>query len=298
MKDNGRIGNYEVISPIRTESAQGSITTFYKGKGTESNRLLTFRVTHFLDGCEEGKVQEIRRRYFREAEIGKRLSHRGILSVYDAEEADDRIYLAMEHVEGKSLEQHCHKGSLLPLIKVLDIVAETAGILSYIHTNGVIHSNLKPAHIMLSKDGTVKITGFGLALYSTDPKPRKRLLIGTPNYMSPEQAMGLEIDPRSDIFSLGVIFFQLLTGELPFSGKDLKSLLTQISRKRHPSVRELDPIIPPGVERIVDKALAKHPDKRYQRASEVAKEIGLPEILKSRLSRFLKYERSKNTYNH
>jgi serine/threonine protein kinase len=103
MKDNGRIGNYEVISPIRTESAQGSITTFYKGKDHESNRLLTFRVTHFLDGCEEGKVQEIRRRYFREAEIGKRISHPGIVSVYDAEEADDRIYLAMEYVEGESL---------------------------------------------------------------------------------------------------------------------------------------------------------------------------------------------------
>lgn len=278
MEDNGTVGNYEVISPIRTESVQGAITTFYKGKDHETNRLLTFRVTHFLDSCEQWKVQEIRRRYLREAEIGKRLSHPRIVSVYDIEEADDRIYLAMEYVEGESLERHCHKGSLLSPTKVLDIAAETAGILSYIHTHGVIHRSLKPAHIMLLKDGTVKITGFGLAIWSTDLKPNNTVLVGSPNYMSPEQAMGLEIDARSDIFSLGVILFQLLTAELPFSGKDLKGLFHQIARKRHPSVRKLDPRIPPAVERIVDKALAKNRDKRYQHASEVVNDIRLTEV--------------------
>ena len=272
-------GNYEVISPIRTEPAQGSISTLYKGRDPQSKRLSTLRVTRFLDDCEERKVQAIRDRYVREAEIAKILPYPGILSVLDAGEEDDRVYLAMEYVEGESLERHCHKGSLLPLTKVLDIVAETAGILAYVHSNGVIHRNLKPANVMILPDGTVKITGFGLALRSTDPKPRKRILLGTPNYMSPEQAMGLEIDARSDIFSLGAIFFRLLTGELPFKGKDLKSLLTQIARKRHPSVRGLEPRIPPGVERIVDKALAKNPDKRYQRASEMAEDIRLADIL-------------------
>jgi len=279
MEDSGTVGKYEVISPIRTESAQGSISTLYKGRDSQINRLSTLKVTRFLDGCEERKVQEIRGRYFREAEIAKRLSHPGIVSVFDAGEEDDHIYLAMESVEGESLEIHCHKGSLLPLTKVLDIVAETAGILGYVHSNGVIHRNLKPANVMILQDGTVKITGFGLALCNTDPKPTKRALLGTPNYMSPEQAMGLEVDSRSDVFSLGVMFFRLLTGELPFTGEDLKSLLTQIARKRHPSVRELDPRIPPGVERIVDKALAKNPDKRYQRASEVAEDIRLADIL-------------------
>ena len=279
MEENPTVGRYEILDELLMELGQETVTTFYKGRDPRSELLVAIKTIRFSSELPEEKRTEIRDRFFREAAVQRTLSHPGIACTYDAGHEGDLLYLVTEFLEGDSVEVYCQKGSLLPLTKVLDIVAEMAGILAYVHSNGVIHRNLKPANVMILQDGTVKITGFALALCNTDPKPTKRALLGTPKYMSPEQAMGLEIDARSDIFSLGAIFFRLLTGELPFKGKDLKSLLTQIARKRHPSVRGLDPRIPPGVERIVDKALAKNPDKRYQRASEVAEDIRLADIL-------------------
>ena len=275
MEDKFTIGRYEIVSEVRNESDQGSIKTLYKAKDPHLNRLSMLRATRFLDGCEDCKARAIRGRYLREAVVTRRLSHNGVVSVFDVAEEGDTIYLAMEWLKGESLERYCKQGTLLPLHPLLHIVAETAGTLDYIHANGVVHRNLKPANIMISGDGAVKITGFGLAQVSADPKPKVRKILGTPNYMSPEQAMGLETDGRSDIFSLGVILFRLLTGEPPFRGRGLRSLLYQITRKRHPAVSSLDPEIPPLVERIVDKALAKNPGTRYQLASELAEDIRL-----------------------
>jgi serine/threonine protein kinase len=275
MEDKFTIGRYEIVSEVRTESDQDSIKTVYKAKDLYIKRLSMLRATRFLDGCENCKAQKIRGRYLREALVTRRLSHEGVVSVFDVAEKGDTIYLAMEWLKGESLERHIEKGSLLPLHQLLHIVAKIADVLDYIHAKGVVHRNLKPANIMISGDGTVKITGFGLAQMSTNPKPKVRALLGTPNYMSPEQAMGLQTDGRSDIFSLGVILFRLLTGEPPFRGRDLRSLLYQITKERHSAVSSIDPEIPPVVERIVDKALAKDPGGRYQMAREIAEDIRL-----------------------
>lgn len=275
MEDTFMIGRYEIVSEVRTESDQGLIETVYKARDPHVNRLSMLRAARFLNGCADRKAREIRGRYLREGAVTRRLSHKGIVSVFDVAEEGDTIYLAMEWLRGESLERYCKKGKLLPLHPLLHIAAETADALDYIHTNGVVHRNLKPTNVMLPRDGAVKITGFGLAQMRTDPRPKIRTLLGTPNYMSPEQAMGLPTDGRSDIFSLGVILFRLLTGEQPFRGRGLRSLLYQIVRKRHPAVSSFDRKIPPLVARIVDKALVKNPDRRYQTAREVAEDIRL-----------------------
>ncbi|RLB13587.1 MAG: hypothetical protein DRG63_09985 [Deltaproteobacteria bacterium] len=229
----------------------------------------------FSDEFEEELISEIRERFFREAKIAGRLSHPSIVTIYDVGEDKDLTYMAMEYLEGKDLEYYCQKDNLLPLIKVLKIVYKIAESLEYAHQNNVIHRDIKPANIMVLKNGEVKVTDFGIAKAVSMSRTKTGVILGTPNYMSPEQIMGHEVDARSDIFSLGVLFFQLLTGELPFNGENLSSLLYQITQTRHPSVRKLRPNIPKACEQIIDKALAKRPEDRFKSAKDIRRYIHL-----------------------
>ena len=183
----------------------------------------------------------------------------------------DLSYLAMEYLEGESLQRYCKKGHLLPLRRVLSIVAQTANALDYSHAQGVIHRDIKPANIMLLNNGAVKVTDFGIAKAVSSSQTKSGVILGTPSYMSPEQINGYEIDGRSDIFSLGVVFFELLAGELPFHGNNLTSLFYQITQNKHPSPRSINPKIPRPCEQILDKVLAKEPDRRFQKAGEFEK---------------------------
>jgi serine/threonine-protein kinase len=185
----------------------------------------------------------------------------------------DLTYMAMEFLDGEDLDGYCKKDSLLPVRKVLDIIAETADALEYAHNNEVIHRDIKPANIMLLRNGRIKVTDFGIAKSMSSSKTRSGIILGTPNYMSPEQIMARTIDARSDIFSLGVVFYQLLTGELPFKGENLNSLFYQITQARHPSPRTINPRVIKPCEQIVDKVLAKNPDNRFQTANDLARYI-------------------------
>ena len=278
------VGRYEIL----TELARGATGTVYKGSDPEWNRLVAVKILGLSHEFEEDKVKEIKDRFFGEARLAGLLSHPGIVAIYDGGEHYDLDYIITEFLEGENLEKYCRKASLLPIRKVLDIVADTAEALKYAHKCGVIHRDIKPAHIMLLKNGRIKVIGFEIAEWMSEPKtvsgvvplppaPKTRngVVLGTPEYLSPEQIVGPELDARSDIFSLGVVFFQLLTGELPFKAEDLNSLLRQITQERHPSVREIDPKIPPMVERIIDKALSKDVRKRYQGAGQMAGDIQL-----------------------
>jgi serine/threonine-protein kinase len=207
----------------------------------------------------------------REAEIAGRLSHPAIVAIYDLGEDYDLTYLAMELLEGEDLQEHCRQGSLLPLKRVLQVVAATATALDYAHSQGVIHRDVKPGNIMLLRNGTVKVTDFGIAKAMSDSKTKSGIILGTPNYMSPEQINGQEIDGRSDIFSLGVVFYELLAGALPFHGKTLTNLFYQITQGEPRLIREINPRIPKPVVQILAKALRKNPDQRFQRAGDVAR---------------------------
>jgi serine/threonine-protein kinase len=261
------VGRYEILG----ELGQGAMGVVYKGKDPKINRLVAIKTIRFSDDFEEQQAKEVKERFFKEAELAGRLSHPSIISIHDVGEDYDLTYMAMELLEGEDLEHFCEKNSLLPLRKVLDIIAETADALDYAYTQGVIHRDIKPGNIMLLKNGHIKVTDFGIAKAVSSSQTRTGIILGTPNYMSPEQINGMEIDGRSDIFSLGIVFFQLLTGQLPFGGKTLTELFYQITQAKHPSPRQINPKVIRPCEQLIDKALAKDPDQRFQRASNFAK---------------------------
>ncbi len=261
------VGRYEILM----ELGQGAMGTVYKGRDPKINRLLAIKTIRFSDEFEEDQLKEIKDRFFSEAELAGKLSHPGVVAIYDVGEDYDLTYMAMEFLDGEDLEKYCRKGSLLPIRKILDIIEETANALEYAHNNGVIHRDIKPANIMLLKNGKIKVTDFGIAKSMSASKTRSGIILGTPNYMSPEQIMGRQIDARSDIFSLGVVFFQLLTGELPFRGENLNSLFYQITQVKHLSPRKINTRVIKPCEQIIDKALAKNPDHRFQRAMDLAR---------------------------
>ncbi len=261
------VGRYEILE----ELGQGAMGVVYKGKDPKINRLVAIKTIRFSDDFDEQQAKEVKERFFKEAELAGRLSHPSIISIHDVGEDYDLTYMAMELLEGEDLEHFCEKNSLLPLRKVLDIIAETADALDYACTQGVIHRDIKPGNIMLLKNGHIKVMDFGIAKAVSSSQTRTGIILGTPNFMSPEQINGMEIDGRSDIFSLGIVFFQLLTGQLPFGGKTLTELFYQITQAKHPSPRQINPKVIRPCEQLIDKALAKDPDQRFQRAGNFAK---------------------------
>ena len=261
------VGRYEIVS----ELGQGAMGIVYKAKDPKINRFLAIKTIRFSDEFEADKIREIKERFMREAQIAGRLTHPAIVAVYDVGEDYDLTYMAMEYLEGESLQKYCRKGFLLPLRKVLFVVSEVALALDYAHRQGVIHRDVKPANIMVLKDGKVKVTDFGIAKAVSSSQTKSGIVLGTPNYMSPEQINGHDLDGRSDIFSLGVVLYELLTGVLPFHGKNLTNLFYQITQVKHASPREINPKVPKPVEQIVDNALAKDPARRFAACSDFAR---------------------------
>ncbi len=260
------VGRYEILGEI----AKGAMGIIYKGRDPKINRLIAIKTIRFSDDFEEEHIHDIKRRFFKEAEMAGKLSHPSIISIYDVGEDYDLTYMTMELLDGTDLEQFCQKDNLLPQRQTLDIIANIAEALDYAHNRGVIHRDIKPGNIMILTDGTIKVTDFGIAKAVSSSQTKSGVVLGTPNYMSPEQLSGRKIDGRSDIFSLGVLFYQLLTGELPFTGKNLAELFSQISKRRHPSPRNINPKVLKPCEQLLDKVLAKDPQKRFQRANEFA----------------------------
>ena len=224
--------------------AKGLWASSTRRRDPKINRFLAIKTIRFSDEFEPEKIREVKDRFMREAQIAGKLAHPSIVAVYDVGEDYDLTYMAMEFLEGESLQKYCRKGFLLPLRKILFVVSEVALALDFAHRQGVIHRDVKPANIMVLKDGKVKVTDFGIAKAVSSSQTKSGIVLGTPNYMSPEQINGHEIDGRSDIFSLGVVFFELLTGVLPFHGKNLTNLFYQVTQVKHPSPREINPKVP------------------------------------------------------
>ena len=262
------LGRYE----IEKELGRGAMGTVFLGKDPKINRFVAIKTLR-LDEVDAEQLGEVKERFFREAESAGRLNHPNIVTIHDAGEEQELGYIAMEVLDGKDLKEWCRKDNLLPVKQVLEIVADVAEALDYAHSQDVVHRDVKPANIMLQKDGTVKVTDFGIARITTSSKTQTGMMLGTPSYMSPEQLVSTKVDGRSDIFSLGVVLFELLTGEKPFVSDSPATLMFQIASQPHPPVLSIRPDLPLACATIIDLALQKDAAERYQKAGEMAQAL-------------------------
>jgi serine/threonine-protein kinase len=265
----GMLGRYKVLK----ELGRGAMGLVYLGKDPTIQRLVAIKTIRLDHIDNDDKLQEIKARFFREAESTGRLSHPNIVTIYDAGKENDLGYIAMELIEGTPLSQWARKPNLMPLNEVLLTTATVADALDYAHQQGVIHRDIKPANVMITKDGIVKVMDFGIAKMASSSKTQTNIVLGTPTYMSPEQIAGKKVDGRTDIFSLGVMLFELLTGQLPFTADNLSAMLFSITHHPHPAIQTMRPDLPPMVQEIVDRALQKELPHRYRRADEFAGEL-------------------------
>jgi serine/threonine-protein kinase len=269
METKPTLGRYEITD----ELGRGAMGVVYKGEDPKIHRTVAIK-TISLSEFEEDTVTEMKERFFREAESAGLLTHQNIVTIYDCGEEHDLAYIAMEFLEGEDLEPYTKPDNLFPVREVLKFIADVADALDYAHSKEIVHRDIKPANIMYLKETKeVKVTDFGIARITSSSKTKTGIVLGTPSYMSPEQVSGKKVDGRSDIFSLGIVLFEMLTGQKPFTGDDITSLMFKLAKERHPSPRELNPRIPPIVEKIIDKALEKELDKRYQTAGQMANHL-------------------------
>jgi serine/threonine-protein kinase len=260
------LGRYEVEKQL----GKGAMGIVYLGRDPRINRTTAIKTFRFEDEYDDDDIKGMKEKFFREAESAGTLSHPNIVTIYDAGEEQDLAYIAMEYLEGEDLEKYIKKDNLLPMRKVVDTIADIADGLNYAHERGVVHRDIKPANVMLLKSGVVKITDFGIARITATSKTQTGIVKGTPYYMSPEQFSGEKVDGRSDIFSLGVMMFQLLTGQLPFYADNPAALMNKIMNVPHPDPRKINPKILKPLVLILGKALMKDRNKRYQKASQMS----------------------------
>lgn len=264
------LGRYQV----EKELGKGAMGVVYLGKDPKIGRVVAIKTMALAQEFEPDELQEVKERFFREAETAGRLSHPNIVTMYDAGEEHDLAYIAMEFLKGKDLAPYTKPDNLLPLAKVMDIVAKTADALDYAHGNNVVHRDIKPANIMYEVDtGVVKVTDFGIARITDSSKTKTGMVLGTPSYMSPEQLAGKKVDGRSDLFSLGVMLYQMSTGQLPFTGDSMATLMFKIANETHAGVKTINPELPQCLSDIIDRMLEKDIDKRYARGAEIAADL-------------------------
>ncbi len=261
-----QVGRYQILERI----GRGAMATVYKAYDPEINRTLALK---FLqpDLCVD---EEHRSRFVREAKAAGGLSHPNIVTVFDVGEIQGRPYIAMELLDGTPLSEIMRPGAGMPIRDVVEIGIQLARALDYAHSKGIFHRDIKPSNIMRLKDGnTIKVTDFGIARIDggeDTQHTRVGTVLGTPQYMSPEQAMGEKVDGRSDLFSVGVVLYQLLAGQAPFEATSIVTLAHRIAKVEPTPIEKQRRDTPPALRRVVERCLRKQPDKRFQNGRELA----------------------------
>ncbi len=262
-----QVGRYE----IQERLGRGGMATVFKAHDPGIGRDVAIKFLH-ATLCED---EEYRSRFLREARAAGGLSHPNIVTVHDVGEIEGRPYMAMELLDGESLSEVMDSGQPLPVRDVVIMGIQLARALDYAHARGIVHRDIKPGNIVrLKGTQTVKVTDFGIAhMESTsgnEHRTRVGDILGTPQYMSPEQTQGEKIDGRSDLFSAGIVLYQMLTGQRPFQGDSLVTLALKIAKEDHPPIEKLRPGLPSSLRRVVDRCLAKSPDRRFGTGRELA----------------------------
>jgi len=262
------LGRYRIESEI----GRGAMGAVYLGRDPKIGRAVAIKTMALSKEFHGDELTEARQRFFREAETAGRLQHPDIVTIFDAGEDQDLAYIAMEFLTGHDLQRYTQ--SLLPLAVVVRIAARVAEALAYAHTHGVVHRDIKPANVMVDlQTDAVKVTDFGIARITDSSRTRTGMVLGTPSFMSPEQMSGRRVDGRSDLYSLGVMLYQLLTGQLPHRGDSMATLMYEIANQPAPDIRNLRPEVPEALARAVATALEKRPELRHADGVQMAAEL-------------------------
>ncbi|MGH9791384.1 MAG: serine/threonine-protein kinase, partial [Candidatus Acidiferrales bacterium] len=272
-----RIGRYEVLE----ELGRGAMGAVYKARDPQIGRIVAIKII-LTAGRDPEELAQYKLRFYREAQTAGQLSHPGIVTIHDiAEDENGQPYLVMEFVDGITLHRMlrpAHSGHLperLPLDQALDIGAQVAEALDFAHKRGVIHRDVKPGNILITADGRTKIADFGIAKFADAESTRSSTVIGTPAYMAPELLRGGTVDARSDIFSAGAMLYWILTGQKPFPGEDLTSVSFKVVYTDPPRPTEVVPELPPDLDTVISRCLAKNPAERYPTAKDLAADLQL-----------------------
>ncbi len=264
------LGHYQIDKQI----GQGAMARVYLATDSKLKRPVALKVLSIRDDYPGADFDAIEQRFRREAEAEARMSHPNIVTVYEAGKHGDLVYIAMDFVDGTTLEQYTDPDNLLPVEEVLEIGSQVARALDYAHGQEIIHRDVKPSNVLYVRESRlVKVSDFGIARISDGDQTRTGTILGTPSYMSPEQAVGAKIDGRSDLFSLGTTLYQLFSGTLPFIGDSVPATMLQITREKHRSLSRVRPDLRRRLSRLIDTALEKDPDERFQSGLEMAEAL-------------------------
>ncbi len=264
------LGRFQIIEKI----GEGGMGRVYKALDPILDRKVAIKVIAFAEGSDSNdRIQELRERFSREARLIGSLQHPNIVTLFDYGETEGIVYMAMEFLDGTDLKKVLKSGVALPLPRKLDILKQVCDGLAYAHGQGVIHRDLKPGNIHLLDSGLVKIVDFGLARIGSSDLTKAGVVVGTPYYMSPEQIRGKKVDHRSDIFSLGCVMYEFLTGQRPFVADSMSQLLQTILTSDPVPLRRIAPALPEALERVSTRCLAKNAELRYADASAIAAEL-------------------------
>jgi len=259
---------------VKNILGQGTTGAVFKGKDIVTDKIIAIKVLNLSSELEANQLEEYKFRFHREIETAGNLNHPNIVKILDSGETDGFAYIAMEYVNGINLRSYARADRLLQPSTVLKIIAQCADALTYSHKQELIHRDIKPANIIYNQtDDYAKLTDFGIARIPDSTRTRAGSIIGTPLYMSPEQLAGEKLDARSDLYSLGVTLYHLLTGSPPFRPKTMAELMRSITQEKHKDISEINPDTPSCIAWTVNKALEKAPDKRFQSAASMANKL-------------------------
>ena len=270
LSDVKTIGRYEILHKL----GQGSMGVVYLGRDPYINRNVSIKVSRPAADVGGEKANRYRERFFVEAQSAGRLMHPNIVAIYDAGMHKDFCYITMEYIDGPPLEKFCRKDKLFSVSKVIEILIAACKALDYAHRKGVVHRDIKPSNIMFAKAGGIKITDFGVARIKSEQTISKGI-VGSPSYMSPEQVKEAPVEDKSDIFSLGCVMYEMLTGQKAFSGDNYFSIMYKIINEDPQPMHEIRPKLPKIMARITGKALAKDPNQRYQSCMDFAYDLSV-----------------------
>src|SRR6266446_2264638 len=278
-----KLGRFEIIREI----GKGAMGQVFLANDPKIERKVAIKTIVLPPGTSEEEARETSQRFLREAQAAGKLLHPNIVTIFDVGEEAGVSFIAMEYIEGETLEKYTRPENLLSLRRVQEIVEQAASALDYAHQNHVIHRDIKPANLMMLKGGVLKVTDYGLAKNPSANLTQAGVLLGTPSYMSPEQIQGYELDGRSDLFSLGVVLYELLTGVRPFEGDSISTIIYRVLCEDPRPPAAYNTALPPEINGILERALDKEPDRRYQTGSELVAElakafVGLPPATLSR----------------